>query len=153
MLTTLYALLFAAAFPATVQAGEVAVVEPVIENQAYCSNDPQIVVAITRFSPPRRGHAHLTVSLLTDGGRLISLGQAGIYPARAFTSSLPEAMRFSFSLPGKTLPEHPRIAIQVSTGDDGDHDAQAVIGEVRAMPAPQEQCTPGQPLIQQEKTA
>src|ERR1044072_3638593 len=80
-------------------AGRPAVLRPVVEAQALCSADPQLVVALTQFAPPRGGHATLVVSLRGPGERMTRLGEVGVFPERPFSAALAGAMRFGFAVP------------------------------------------------------
>lgn len=113
-------------------------VEPRIEAGARCSSNPQLVVAVTGFTPPRSGHVDLRVSLRTDDGRRRTLGIAGLYPEQAFSVSLGEAQRFGFSIPRAALARHPRVIVEL--GGDAGAGARAVIAEARIGPAPGERC-------------
>ena len=114
-------------------AGQAAVMRPVVENSARCSADPQVVVALTGFTPPSGGHASLVVSLLTSAGRRSELGAVGV-----FSAPLGEAKRFGFALPKGTLALDPKVIVELAV--DRGTGARAVIGEARIGPAPQERC-------------
>jgi hypothetical protein len=138
----LVALLFAAQPPASGVATpeRPAQLAPRIEAGARCSSNPQLVVAVTGFTPPRAGHVGLRVWLHTDGGRRRSLGIAGLYPEQAFAAPLEQAQRFGFSVPRTALAGHPRVFVEL-TGEGGSAiGARAVIGEARIGPAPGERC-------------
>ena len=113
---------------------------PLVEAGARCSANPQLVVALTGFTPPREGHATLVVSLRTADGRITELGQAGVYPERAFSVALAGAMRFGFAVPRRALGANSRIVVEVRTDGTPAAGARAVIGEARIGPAPQERC-------------
>ena len=132
------ALIFAAP-PASAVAspGRPALVAPRIDRGAFCSRNPQLVVAVTGFTPPRTGHVDLRVSLRTDDGRRRALGTAGIFPEQAFSASLDEAQKFGFALPKAALARHPRVIVEIAGAGTG---ARAVIAEARIGPAPGDRC-------------
>ena len=120
--------------------GSPAVLAPVVEAGARCSANPQLTVALTGFTPARRGHATIVVSLRTADGRTAELGQVAVFPERAFTAALPQARRFGFSVPRGALRLSPTVIVAV-TGDGGPAaGARAIVGEARIGPAPQERC-------------
>lgn len=135
MLTALLAT--AAAEPQLAVAGRPAVVSPTVETAARCSADPQLVVAVTGFTPPRQGATSLVVSLRTADGQVTRLGEVGIFPYAAFSSSLAEAQRFGFAIPRRALGRNPTVLVALAGGTTG---ARAVVGEARITPAPQERC-------------
>lgn len=118
--------------------GRPAVLPPVVEAGAHCSNNPQLVVAITGFTPPREGHATLIVSLRTADGRTAELGHVGVFPERAFSVGPAQAHRFGFAVPSSALRLNPTIVVAITS--DGGPGARAVVGEARIGPAPQERC-------------
>jgi hypothetical protein len=120
--------------------GRPAVLRPLIEAKARCSADPQLVIALTSFTPPRDGHAGLNVSLRTIGGRRIELGRVGIFPEQAFSASLADAKRFGFALPKGALASNPEVVVEVTAEGGSGAGARAVVGEARISPAPQERC-------------
>ncbi len=138
MSASLLALLLAAATPEPGLAtpGRPAVLRPVVEAAAHCSANPQLVVAITGFTPPRQGHATLVVSLRTADGRTTELGQVGVYPEQAFSVALAEAHRFGFAVPRSALRRNPMVLVDVTAAAG----ARALVGEARIGPAPQERC-------------
>lgn len=127
-------LIGAAAEPSHAGPGRPALLQPLVEPAARCSANPQLVVALTGFTPPRRGVASLVVSLRMPGGRLRRLGEAGVYPYQAFSASLADAHRFGFAVPARLLSQNPSVVVEVSNGGN------AVVGEARITPAPQESC-------------
>ncbi len=137
---SLLALLLMAAEPVPAEAvpGHPALLHPVIEAAARCSAAPQLVVAVTGFTPPPGGHATLIVSLRMESGRTVELGQVGIFPEQAFTASLTDAKRFGFALPKGALAGEPRVMVEVTTS--GGSGARATIAEARIRAAPQERC-------------
>lgn len=124
--------------PAEVSPGKPALLQPVVEPAARCSTVPQLVVAVTGFTPPKGGHATLVVSLRTADGRRHELGQVGIFPEQAFTAKLADAQRFGFALPKGALAGNPRVIVELRS--DGGTGARATIAEARIGPAPQERC-------------
>lgn len=136
------ALLLIAAAPQSGLAtpGRPAVLSPVVEAGAHCSANPQLVVALTGFTPPREGHATLVVSLGTAEGRTAELGQVGVFPEQAFSVGLAEAMRYGFAVPRSALRLNPIVVVEVTTGGGPAAGARAVVGEARIGPAPQERC-------------
>ena len=116
--------------------GSPAVLRPLIEAAARCSANPQLVVALTGFTPPRRGVASLVVSLLTADDRVTQLGEVGIFPHRPFSAPLAQARRFGFAIPAGALDGDPRVVIEVTNAAG----ARAVVGEARITPPPQEGC-------------
>jgi hypothetical protein len=115
-------------------------IAPRIEAAARCSSSPQLVVAVTGFTPPRAGHVSLRVWLHTDGGRRRSLGLAGLYPEQAFAAPLEQAQRFGFSIPRAALAGHPRVVVELTGDGAAPSGARATIGEARIGPAPGEHC-------------
>jgi hypothetical protein len=140
MPVSLSALLLMIAAPVAPEAspGRPALLQPVIEAAARCSAAPQVVVAVTGFTPPKGGHATLVVSLRTADGRHVELGQVGIFPEQAFTASLADAKRFGFALPKGALARNPRVMVEIRS--DGGAGARATIAEARIGPAPRERC-------------
>ncbi|MDB5703108.1 MAG: hypothetical protein JWN66_224 [Sphingomonas bacterium] len=140
MPVSLLALLLMAGTPVPAEAspGKPALLQPVIEAAARCSTAPQLVVAMTGFTPPKGGHATLVVSLRTADGRRHELGQVGIFPEQAFTAKLADAQRFGFALPKGALARNPRVMVEIRS--DGGTGARATIAEARIGPAPQERC-------------
>lgn len=136
----LLALLLMGAAPAPSEAipGKPALLRPVVEAAARCSAAPQVVVALTGFTPPNGGHATLVVSLRTADGQRVELGQVGVFPEQAFTAKLADAMRFSFALPKGALARNPQVVVELRS--DGGTGARATIAEARIGPAPQEHC-------------
>lgn len=136
----LLALLMAAAStPPEATTGRPALLRPVVEAAARCSAAPQLVVAVTGFTPPKKGgHATLVVSLRTADGRRTELGQVGVFPEQAFTASLADAKRFGFALPKSALAGDPQVMVELKS--DGGTGARATIAEARIGPAPQERC-------------
>ena len=114
--------------------GRPAVIQPLVEPTARCSANPQLVVALTGFTPPNRGVASVVVSLRMPGGRLQRLGEAGVFPHQPFSGSLANAHRFGFPVPRSVLARNPSVVVEVSNG------GKAVVGEARITPAPQERC-------------
>lgn len=131
-------LMAAAPIPAQATTGSPALLHPVVEPAARCSAAPQLVVAVTAFTPPKGGHATLVVSLRTDDGHRTELGQVGVFPEQAFTAKLAEAKRFGFALPKGALARDPQVMVEVRS--DGGTGARATIAEARIGPAPQERC-------------
>jgi hypothetical protein len=115
-----------------------AVIRPVVEARARCAANPQLVVALTQFTPPRRGPSTLVVSLRTADGRTSELGRAGIYPHQAFTASLAQARRFGFALPKGALERKPTVLVAIGSESGGG--ARATVGEARIAPAPGDRC-------------
>ena len=140
MFASVIALLLAATPGAarTATPGRPAVISPLVEAAARCSANPQLVVAVTGFTPPRQGPASLVVSLRTADGRVTRLGEVGIFPMRAFSGSLAGAQRFGFAVPRRAL--GPRSSVIVALRDGRAGGASAVVGEARITPAPQERC-------------
>jgi hypothetical protein len=120
--------------------GRPALLHPVVEASARCSANPQLVIALTQFTPPSGGHATLVVSLRTADGRIRELGQVGVYPEQPFSAALPNAQRFGFAIPKRTLAQNPRVMVAVRTDNGRATGARAVIGEARISPAPRERC-------------
>ena len=118
--------------------GQPALVQPVVETRARCSADPQVVVALTAFTPPSGGHATLVVTLLTSDGRRTELGNVAVFPEQAFAAPLAQAQRFGFALPKGALALDPKVMVELTV--DGGTGARAVIGEARIGPAPGERC-------------
>ena len=87
-------LLAAAGGPHIVAPGRQAVFPPLVEDSARCSTNPQLVVAVTGFTPPRQGSATLIVSVRTADGRTTRLGEVSVYPHQPFSASLASARRF-----------------------------------------------------------
>lgn len=119
-------------------AGRPALLRPVVEAAARCSANPQLVIALTQFTPPQGGHATLVVSLRTADGKTRELGQVGVYPEQAFSAALPDARRFGFAIPKRALAQSPQVMVAVRT--DNGRAARAVIGEARISPAPSDRC-------------
>lgn len=137
----LAALLVAAAPPPGLATpGRPAVLHPVVEAAARCSANPQVVVALTGFTPPREGHATLVVSAQAAGGRRIELGRVGVFPEQAFAAPLANAMRFGFALPKSALARAPAIQVEVVADGGSGAGMRALIGEARIVPPPQEHC-------------
>jgi hypothetical protein len=133
------ALLLAAA-PAAAQVatpGRPAVLSPLVETRARCSANPQLVVAVTGFTPPRQGAADLIVSWRGADGRVRRLGQVSIYPQRAFSAPLAQAQRFGFAIPRRAMGPRASVIVALADGNGG---ASLVVGEARITPAPQERC-------------
>lgn len=139
MSVLLLALLLSASQPNIAAPGDPAVLQPLIERAARCSANPQLVVAVTGFTPPRRGTASLVVSLRTAGGRLTRLGEVGVFPHQAFSGSLAEAHRFGFAIPARSVGRNSSVVVEISGGENGEG-ARAVVGEARITPAPRERC-------------
>lgn len=140
MFASMLALLLAAT-PGAAQVatpGRPAVLSPLVERAARCSANPQLVVAITGFTPPRQGAASLVVSLRTADGRLRRLGEVSIFPLRAFSAPLAQAQRFGFAIPRRAVGQRASVIVALSDGQAGG--ASAVVGEARITPAPQERC-------------
>jgi hypothetical protein len=138
----LLALLLAAApaQPGLATTGRPALLRPVVEAAARCSANPQLVIALTQFTPPQGGHATLVVSLRTADGRTRELGQVGVFPETSFSAALPDARRFGFAVPKSALAGSPRVMVAVKTDTRRAAGARAVIGEARISPAPSERC-------------
>ena len=119
--------------------GRPALLQPLVEPAARCSAHPQLVVAITAFTPPRQGASSLVVSVRTRDGRAIRLGEASIYPHQAFSGPLGQAQRFGFAIPRRLLGEGPSVTVAL-IGDGNAAGARAVVGEARITPAPLEPC-------------
>lgn len=113
--------------------------EPAIAAAARCSAQPQVVVTLTGFTPPTRGHASLVVSIRTEDGRTQRLGEAGVFPEQAFAAPAP-AQHFGFALPPGTLAKRPQVIVELSADDARGTDARATIGAAEIVPAPQEHC-------------
>ena len=124
--------------PSEATPGKPALLRPVVEAAARCSAAPQVVVALTGFTPPRGGHATLVVSLRTADGHRVELGQVGVFPEQAFTAKLANAMRYGFALPKGALARNPQVMVEIRS--DGGTGARATIAEARIGPAPQEHC-------------
>lgn len=140
MIAALLALLLAGT-PGAAQVaapGRPAVLRPLVERAAYCSANPQLVVAVTGFTPPRQGAASLVVSLRTADGRLRRLGEVSIFPQRAFAAPLAQAQRFGFALPRAAVGRPASVIVALGDGNGGG--ARVVVGEARITPAPQERC-------------
>jgi hypothetical protein len=120
--------------------GNPAVLHPLVETAARCSANPQLVIALTAFTPPRRGTASLLVSLRTTGGRLTRLGEVGVFPHRPFSASLADARRFGFAIPAQGLDRDSSVVVEVAS-EANPAGARAVVGEARITPAPQERCS------------
>ena len=140
MKTALLALLLAAAPGGAQRAtpGRPAVMRPLVEAAARCSANPQLVVSVTGFTPPREGAASLVVSLRTADGRVSRLGEVSIYPMRAFSAPLAQAQRFGFAIPRHAVGQQASVIVALADGDAGG--ASAMVGEARITPAPQERC-------------
>jgi|GEM_PF-4434775 len=120
--------------------GRPAVLPAVVEPGGRCSANPQLVVALTGFTPPRQGHATIVVSLRTNDGRTTELGQVAVFPERAFSAALADARRFGFAVSRAALRLNPMVMVAV-TGDGGPAaGARAIVGEARIGLAPQERC-------------
>ena len=122
----------------TATPGRPAVMSPLVETAARCSANPQLVVAVTGFTPPRQGPASLIVSLRTADGRVTRLGEVGIFPQRAFSGSLAQAQRFGFAIPRRAVGARSSVIVALSDGRAAG--ASAVVGEARITPAPRERC-------------
>jgi hypothetical protein len=130
----------APAQPGLATIGRPALLRPVVEAAARCSANPQLVIALTQFTPPQGGHATLVVSLRTADGRTRELGQVGVFPEAAFSAALPDAQRFGFAIPKAALARSPRVIVAVRTDSSRATGARAVIGEARISPAPGDRC-------------
>jgi hypothetical protein len=141
MVTYLLALLLLAApaGPHPVAPGRQAVFPPLVEDAARCSTNPQLVVAITGFTPPRQGSATLIVSVRTADGRTTRLGEVSVYPQQAFSASLASARRFGFAVPRRALSPNANVVVEMA-GAAYAEGARAVVGEARITGAPQERC-------------
>ncbi len=117
-----------------------ALLRPVIESAARCSANPQLVIAVTQFTPPSGGHASLAVSIRTADGRIRELGHVGIFPAQPFSVALPQAQRFGFAIPRRVLAQSPQVLVAVTADGKSAAGGRAVIGEARISPAPRERC-------------
>lgn len=133
-------LLAAPAQPGLATIGRPVVLRPVVEASARCSANPQLVIALTHFTPPRGGHATLVVSLRTADGRTRELGQIGVYPEQPFAAALPDAQRFGFAIPKAALAQSPQVMVAVKADSNRATGARAVIGEARISPAPRDRC-------------
>lgn len=142
MSVSFLALLLMAAPPEShvATAARPAVLRPVMEAGARCSANPQLVVALTGFTPPRQGHATIVVSLRTDDGRTTELGQVGVFPEQAFSAPLAGARRFGFAVPRSALRLNPTVMVAVTSDGGPAAEARAVVGEARIGLAPQERC-------------
>ena len=136
----LAALLMAAPIqPGLATAGRPALLRPVVEAAARCSNNPQLVIALTRFTAPSGGSANLVVSLRTADGRTRELGQVGIFPQQSFSADLAGARRFGFAVPKAALGQGATVMVSIKS-DGRATGAKAVIGEARISPAPRDRC-------------
>lgn len=142
MFESLSALLLvtAPAQPGLATAGRPAELRPVVESAARCSANPQLVIALTQFTPPRGGNASLAVSLRTADGRTRELGNVGVFPAQAFSVALADAHRFGFAVPKAALRQSPIVLVAVKTDGVKATGARAVIGEARISAAPRDRC-------------
>jgi hypothetical protein len=131
-------LMAAAPIPAQATTGSPALLHPFVEPAARCSVAPQLVVAVTAFTPPKGGHATLVVSLRTADGHRTELGQVGVFPEQPFTAKLADAKRFGFALPKGALASNPQVMVELRS--EGGTGASATIAEARIGPAPQERC-------------
>lgn len=125
--------------PGLATAGRPALLRPVVEAAARCSDNPQLVVALTGFTAPSGGSASLVVSLRTTDGRTRELGQVGIFPQQSFAVDLSGARRFGFAVPKAALGQGPMVLVTVKS-DGRATGAKAVIGEARISPAPRDRC-------------
>lgn len=132
-------LLAASGEPRLAVTGRAAVLHPVVEPAARCSANPQLVVAITGFTPPREGTVSLIVSARARDGRTIRLGEVGIFPSQPFSASLTQARRFGFAIPARFVSPETNVTVEVASDGNG-VGAEAVVGEARITPAPQERC-------------
>lgn len=119
--------------------GRAAMLSPFIDDAARCSRNPQLVVAITGFTPPRQGAATLVVSARTADGRTTRLGEVTIYPHQPFSTPLASAHRFGFAAPRALLAPNARVVVAVASLGDPTG-ARAMVGEARVTGAPQERC-------------
>lgn len=126
--------------PGLATIGRPALLRPVVETAARCSANPQLVIALTQFTPPSGGTASLVVSLRTADGRTRELGHVGIFPAQSFSTGLPGAQRFGFAVPRAALRRSPQVLVAVKTDNGRATGARAVIGEARISPAPRDRC-------------
>jgi hypothetical protein len=133
-------LMAAPAQPGLATAARPALLRPVVEAAARCSANPQLVIALTQFTPPSGGSANLVVSLRTADGRTRELGHVGIFPAQPFSVALPDAQRFGFAIPRAALGQSPQVLVAVKTDGNRATGARAVIGEARISPAPRDRC-------------
>jgi hypothetical protein len=131
-------LMAAAPIPAQATAASPALLHPIVEPAARCSAAPQLVVALTAFTPPKGGHATLVISLRTADGHNIELGQVGVFPEQPFTAKLADAKRFGFALPKGALAANPQVMVELRS--EGGTGARATIAEARIGAAPQERC-------------
>ncbi|HEX8193113.1 MAG TPA: hypothetical protein VF552_09450 [Allosphingosinicella sp.] len=140
MLSALVALFLLApsGYPATAVPGRPALVRPIVEPAALCAADPQLVVSVTGFTPPRSGSASLHVSLRAPDGRTSHLGVAGIHPHQAFAAaSLDDAQHFGFAVPRAAVRQRVVVVVALPQPAAG---ASVTIGEARITPAPQQSC-------------
>jgi hypothetical protein len=132
-------LIATAAGPHVVTPGRQAVFPPIVEDAARCSANPQLVVALTGYTPPRQGSATLIVSVRTADGRTTRLGEVSVYPQQAFSAPLASAQRFGFAVPRRALSPNANVVVEVAGGGNS-QGARAVVGEARITAAPQERC-------------
>jgi uncharacterized protein (DUF362 family) len=129
----------APAAPRLATPGHAAVMSPLVEDAARCSTNPQLVVAITGFTPPRQGVASLVVSVRTADGRSTRLGEVTIYPYQPFSAPLASAHRFGFAMPRQGLSPNAQVVVAVASLGNA-AGARAMVGEARVTGAPQERC-------------
>ncbi|HEY5712311.1 MAG TPA: hypothetical protein VIT38_10480 [Allosphingosinicella sp.] len=125
--------------PGLATPGRAAVLSPLVEDAARCSTHPQLVVAITGFTPPRQGAATLVVSIRTADGRTTRLGEVSVYPHQAFSAPLASAHRFGFAMPRQGLSPNANVVVELA-GPGNAEGARALVGEARVTGAPQERC-------------
>jgi hypothetical protein len=118
--------------------GRPAALRPVVEASARCSANPQLVIALTQFTPARGVHSSLVVSLRTSDGRIRELGHAGVFPHQPFSAALPGAQRFGFAIPKAALRQSPTVLVEIKAESGRAVGARAVIGEARITPAPRD---------------
>src|SRR6185295_13086165 len=118
-MAAILSMLAATGEPPLAVAGRAAVLHPVVEPAARCSANPQLVVAITGFTPPREGTARLIISARARDGRTIRLGEVGIFPSQPFSASLAQARRFGFAIPARFVSPETNVTVEVASEGNG----------------------------------